>query len=251
MRTYGLIGYPLDHSFSKHHFTQKFANEGIDDTIYKNYPLGDLSELRSLIESEINLCGLNVTIPHKTKILHLLDEIDPLAELIGAVNTVRIERADGDPAKFVLTGYNTDVYGFRESLTPLLNSQHQEALILGTGGSSLEVKHVLNEMDIRFIQVSRKPQGDLQISYEGLDSLRVEQAKLIINTTPVGMYPEVDACPNISYEGITADHLVYDLIYNPEETILLKKSKTSGATTVNGMKMLELQAEKSWEIWNQ
>jgi len=250
MKSFGLVGYPLDHSFSEHYFLEKFTKEGIHDAIYQNYPLENLQGLRELIEFEPNLVGLNITIPYKTEILPLLDLIDPTAEQIGAVNTVKIERDEDDPYASVLTGYNSDVHGFMESLKPLLGSQHKEALVLGTGGASLAVVHVLKELGIRFLLMAREPKNEFEMSYDFLDEAMVHQSKLIINTTPVGMFPEVDAIPNIPIEGITPDHLVYDLIYNPEETLLLKKSKAQGATIKNGLEMLELQAEKSWEIWN-
>ena len=250
MRIFGLIGYPLEHSFSEQYFLDKFSMEGIGDATYQNFPLEHLEELRDLLEFETSLIGLNVTIPYKTKILSLLDTIDPIAKRIGAVNTIRIERDDDDSSSYTLTGYNSDVHGFRESLKPLLGKQHTEALVLGTGGASLAVIYVLQELGIRFTQLSRDPQSEYQLSYDLIDEHVVSQTKLIINTTPVGMYPDTDAVPEIPLEGITYDHLVYDLIYNPEETLLLKKSKAEGATTKNGLEMLELQADKSWEIWN-
>ena len=250
MRAFGLIGHPLEHSFSEQYFLDKFSREGINDAVYQNYPLESLEGLRDLIEFETNLLGLNVTIPYKTEILPLLDSIDPAAERIGAVNTVKIEREEGDPHVYELTGYNSDVHGFRESLKPLLGEQHTEALVLGTGGASLAVIHVLKELGIRFLQLSRNPKSELEISYDLVDEGIIEMSKLIINTTPVGMYPDLDNCPDIPIQGITTDHLVYDLIYNPEETALLRKSKAKGATIKNGQEMLELQAERSWEMWH-
>ena len=250
MRAFGLIGHPLEHSFSEQYFLDKFSREGINDAVYQNYPLESLEGLRDLIGFESNLLGLNVTIPYKTEILPLLDSIDPAAERIGAVNTVKIEREEEDPSSFTLNGYNSDTHGFRESLKPLLGEQHTKALVLGTGGASLAVIHVLKELGIRFLQLSRTPKSELEMSYDLVDEGIIEMSKLIINTTPVGMYPDLDNCPDIPIQGITADHLVYDLIYNPEETVLLKKSKAKGATIKNGQEMLELQAERSWEIWN-
>ena len=251
MISLGLIGYPLEHSFSEHHFLEKFTNEGIDDAIYQNYPLESLDGLRDLIEREPDLVGLNVTIPYKTQVLPLLDAIDPIAEKIGAVNTINIIRDEDDPTDYTLTGFNTDVHGFRESLKPLLSDQHKEAIVLGTGGASLAVTHVLKELGIPFMQLSRDPKSELEMSYDFMDKGIVEMSKLIINTTPVGMYPDVAEAPEIPYDGITAEHLVYDLIYNPEETQLLQRSLKKGAATKNGQEMLELQAEASWEIWNQ
>jgi len=250
LRAFGLIGHPLEHSFSEQYFLDKFSREGINDAVYQNYPLESLEGLRDLIGFESNLLGLNVTIPYKTEILPLLDSIDPAAERIGAVNTVKIEREEEDPSSFTLNGYNSDTHGFRESLKPLLGEQHTKALVLGTGGASLAVIHVLKELGIRFLQLSRTPKSELEMSYDLVDEGIIEMSKLIINTTPVGMYPDLDNCPDIPIQGITADHLVYDLIYNPEETVLLKKSKAKGATIKNGQEMLELQAERSWEIWN-
>ena len=250
MRTFGLIGYPLDHSFSEEYFLDKFSKEAIDDAIYQNYPLESIDELRDLIEFEPDLVGLNITIPYKTAVLPLLDAIDPMAKSIGAVNTIKIERDEEDPSEYTLTGYNTDAHGFKESLSPLLEENHKEAIVFGTGGASLAVTHVLKELGIPFLQLSRDPQSELQMSYDFIEPAIIEISKLLINTTPVGMYPNVDEAPKIPFEGITSDHLVYDLIYNPEETLLLKESKARGAQTKNGQQMLELQAEKSWEIWN-
>lgn len=250
MKTFGLIGFPLDHSFSEHYFLEKFARIGIDDTIYQNFPLEHLDGLRELIEFEPHLKGLNVTIPHKKGVLPLLDAVDPIAEQIGAVNTINIIRDEDDPTDYTLTGYNTDAHGFKESLTPLLGEQHKEAIVLGTGGAALAVTHVLKELGIPFLQLSRNPKSELEMSYDFIDRGIMEMSKLIVNTTPVGMFPDVDACPALSLDGITSEHLVYDLIYNPEETLLLKKCKSSGAATKNGQEMLELQAEKSWTIWN-
>jgi shikimate dehydrogenase len=251
MKSLGLIGYPLEHSFSEHHFLEKFTNEGINDAIYQNYPLESLDGLRDLIEREPDLLGLNVTIPYKTQVLPLLDAIDPIAEKIGAVNTINIIRDEDDPTDYTLTGFNTDAHGFKESLTPLLGEQHKEAIVLGTGGAALAVTYVLKELGIPFLQLSRNPKSELEMSYDFIDRGIVEMSKLIVNTTPVGMFPELDACPALPLDGITTEHLVYDLIYNPKETLLLKKCKSSGAATKNGQKMLELQAEKSWTIWNQ
>ena len=199
-----------------------------------------------MIEEKEDLIGLNVTIPHKEAVMPLLDEIDPEAAEIGAVNTIRIMRSSG---KIHLKGYNSDAYGFRESLLPLLGASHQNALVLGTGGASKAITHVLDQLGISYQYVSRTPAKD-QLHYLDLCYAVIKKHTLIINTTPLGTYPNTSAFPNIPYDLVTSGHILYDLVYNPPETEFLRFGKQKGATVMNGHEMLILQAEKSWEIWN-
>jgi len=246
MKHLGLIGYPLSHSFSVKYFKEKFSREGISEFEYRNYPIPTVQELKPLIEEKEDLIGLNVTIPHKEAVMPLLDEIDPEAAEIGAVNTIWIKRSSG---KIHLKGYNSDAYGFRESLIPLLGASHQNALVLGTGGASKAVTYVLGQLGIAYQYVSRDPAGD-QLHYLDLCYAIIKRHTLIINTTPLGTYPDTSAFPNIPYDLITSDHILYDLVYNPPETEFLRLGKQKGASVMNGHEMLILQAEKSWEIWN-
>lgn len=247
MRLFGLIGYPLTHAFSKDYFLRKFKNEGLRDCWYELFPIGQIDELPGLLTKNPNLEGLNVTIPYKTLVMDYLDTIDGEAYEIGAVNAIKITHA---PSKVSLKGFNTDAYGFQVSLDPLLTENHKHALVLGTGGASKAITHVLKKKGISYQIVSRQP-GPEKITYEDLSKDLVEQAKLIINTTPLGMYPEVDACPPLPYEAIGSQHLFYDLIYNPTTTFFLQKGQKQGAQIKNGLEMLEQQAEKSWEIWQE
>ncbi len=242
MRLFGLIGFPLGHSFSRGFFNEKFLREGIDAR-YENYPLSNAGLVRSLVNENPALAGLNVTIPYKEAILSFLDVTDIEASRIGAVNTIAIS-----PERR-LKGYNTDVYGFKKSLVPLLREQHTKALILGSGGASKAVRFALEELGIEYRLVSRSPSGGHMISYRDLPSL-LSTFMLIINTTPVGMYPAIDACPDLPYELIGPEHLAYDLVYNPEITLFMKKCRERGATVKNGLEMLHLQAEAAWKIWN-
>jgi shikimate dehydrogenase len=246
MRTFGLIGYPLSHSFSKKYFTQKFQDENIEGCRYELFSMEDPNDLPSLIAQEADLRGLNVTIPHKLAVQPFLNELDDAASTIGAVNCISILKKDN---VHYLKGYNTDAYGFEESLKPLLKAQHKMALVLGNGGAAKAVKYVLNKLEIPFIVVARKAADD-SILYSELTAAMLQEYTLIINTTPLGMSPNTDSCPEIPYDLLTADHLAYDLVYNPEETLFLKKAKAQGAATKNGLDMLYLQAERSWEIWN-
>lgn len=245
MRKFGLIGYPLGHSFSATFFNSKFEKEGID-AIYRNFPLEKISEFPSLLEQESDLIGLNVTVPYKQEIIGYLDELSPTAAHIQAVNTVSIVRKG--TTRF-LKGDNTDVTGFRSSLEKHLKAHHKNALILGTGGSSKAIRHVLGQLDITFIQVSRTA-GKGRITYGDVDEVLVGNTGLIINTTPLGMYPNVDAFPPIPYEALGPSHLLFDLVYNPETTAFLAKGKAFGAICVNGYEMLINQAMASWQIWN-
>ena len=244
MRTFGLIGYPLSHSFSKLFFTKKFERELIRDTAYELFPIAEIAGLEELLQNP-DLAGLNVTIPYKVAVLPFVGELDPAAADIGAVNCLKIIQSTKGPE---VKGFNTDAYGFEESLKPLLQAHHQQALILGDGGAASAVKYVLNKLGIRYRTVLRKPKPDALL-YADLDQSLLESHTIIINTTPLGTFPNVDDCPNIPYEYLSAKHLAYDLVYNPEETLFLKMVKEKGGTIKNGLEMLELQAERSWEIW--
>ena len=246
MRKFGLIGFPLSHSFSKKHFTEKFQHEQIADCEYELYSIADIINFPVMISQNPNLRGLNVTIPHKVDIIPYLQELDDAASKIGAVNCVSIKDNDG---KQFLKGYNTDAYGFSKSLKPLLKDHHTMALVLGNGGAAKAVKYVLNQLNISFIVVTRKPDVEA-ILYSDLTEEMLQQYTLVINTTPLGMSPNIDTAPEIPYEYFTDKHLAYDLVYNPEETLFLKKAAAKGATTKNGLEMLVLQAEQSWFIWN-
>ena len=258
MKKYGLIGYPLTHSFSKKYFTDKFAKEGYEDREYELYPLQNLSDLPELINDTHDLCGLNVTVPHKIGVMFYLDKIDPAARAIDAVNCIKIVNHQPVEAFFSgelssmkvrLEGYNTDAYAFEESLKPLLKKHHQKALVLGNGGASRSVTFVLNKLDISYKLVSRRAIGK-QLLYKQLTADVMKERLLIINTTPLGTAPNIEGCPEIPYQLLTSKHLLYDLVYNPAETEFLKRGKEKGASIKNGLEMLHLQAEKSWEIWN-
>ena len=246
MRIFGLTGYPLEHSFSEKYFAEKFRNESINDARYLNFPLKDISMLPSLISGTPDLCGLNVTIPHKKAVMAFLDYIDNEASEAGSVNVIRIIRSSG---RITLEGYNTDIYGFRESLSPFAVTAISQALVLGTGGSSASVGFVLARMGIKVVFVSRRPAAG-SVTYSNLNEEVVAQSKLIVNTTPLGMYPDINGKPAIPYQALTSSHILYDLIYNPAETPFLKEGIKRGCRVINGLEMLKLQAEKSWEIWN-
>jgi shikimate dehydrogenase len=245
IKLYGLIGNPLTHSFSEEYFNQKFKSENLYCR-YQLFPIKDVSEFKGLITNHPDLAGLNVTLPFKKQVLNYLDHISAEAKNAGAVNCIRIERKKG---KNILFGYNTDIYGFEQSIKPYLKIWHRKALILGTGGSSTAVALVLKSLGIDYLFVSRQPKFKEQIPYGDLTPKLIEYHHIIINATPVGMFPGIDRFPEIPYHCLTPDHLIYDLIYNPAETMFLKKSKEKGAATINGLKMLHLQADKSWEIW--
>lgn len=246
MKLLGLIGYPLSHSFSVSYFAEKFRKENIVDYEYRNFPLENISDFTGLLKDNPGLTGLNVTIPYKEKIISYLDRLDSIAEKIGAVNTIRFVQ-EGSSGK--LTGYNTDYYGFMNSLTPYLEPRHKSALILGTGGASKAVSYVLEELGIQYCYVSRKPQPG-ELGYNDLCLAMIRKHLLIINTTPLGTYPDISSFPDIPYDLLSPDHILYDLVYNPPETEFLRLGRQKGAKGINGRKMLELQAEKSWEIWN-
>ncbi len=247
MNVYALIGYPLGHSFSKRYFTEKFKQEDLSAThVYELFELPEAEGLPALLTQWPELKGLNVTIPHKKAVLPFLSELDPLAERIGAVNVIKV-LPNGD-----LKGYNSDYWGFRDSLEqwePFQRLQPHKALILGDGGATKAVRVALEDLGIVYKTVSRKDSIEF-INYADLNEGLLSEYQLIINSTPLGTYPNVDACPDLPYEGLTDRNLLYDLVYNPEETLFMKKGAEQGAATHNGYRMLKLQAEKSWEIWN-
>ena len=246
MKTYGLIGFPLSHSFSAGYFKEKFEKEGIEDCEYKNFEISSIELLTPTLLNHPFLCGFNVTIPYKEQIIPYLTSIDPAAKEIGAVNTVKVIRNHG---KIELHGYNTDAFGFKETLKPLLQSHHNKALILGTGGAAKAVEYVLKNIGLDVLYVSRNPSNG-EVAYSDLNDIALQNFPLIVNSTPLGMYPKVDVCPEIPYEFLNSSNLLYDLIYNPNETLFLKKGREKGALTQNGLAMLKLQAEKAWEIFN-
>ncbi len=245
MKKYGLLGYPLGHSFSKNYFNQKFEAEKIDAE-YLNFEIPDIKEIKSVIKENPELNGLNVTIPYKQQVIPYLDDLDDDARLIGAVNVIKFSK--GLFGKVKLKGYNSDIIGFKQSIEPLLKDHHRKALILGTGGASKAVFHGLKQLGIAATFVSRQSK-EYCITYEEITEKIMEQYHVIVNTTPLGMYPNVNACPNIPYELLTSDHLLYDLLYNPDETLFMQKGKERGAVVKNGLEMLLLQAFAAWEIW--
>jgi shikimate dehydrogenase len=247
MRKFGLIGYPLSHSFSQKYFSNKFLKEAITGCCYNNYPLENIHLFRKLVETEKELVGLNVTIPYKEQVIPFLNDIDKDAKDIGAVNTISITRSK---AGIHLKGYNSDVYGFRKPLEEVLKSHHTHALILGTGGASKAVAWVLKTLNIKYSFVSRNPVSANDYSYTNLTADIVNAHSIIINTSPIGMSPDIQKMPDIPYTGISDKHILYDLVYNPEMTLFLQKGAEKKAILISGLPMLYLQAEKSWEIWN-
>jgi shikimate dehydrogenase len=242
MRRFGLLGYPLSHSFSQKYFTEKFARLGLADCVYENFSLPDIEALSVILKEKTDLCGFNITIPYKKQVLSFLDEVSPVVAAIGACNCVQIKAGK-------LTGYNTDVVGFEQSLKPFLLPHHTKALVLGTGGASAAVEYVLRKLGIGVQYVSRMASAH-SIAYEQVDEKILATHHLLINTTPLGMYPNITECPDLPYRFITSQHHLYDLIYNPAETQFLSNGKSQGATVQNGQEMLILQAEESWRIWN-
>ncbi|MFO7613241.1 MAG: shikimate dehydrogenase [Bacteroidales bacterium] len=245
MRTYGIIGTPLSHSLSKSYFEKKFREENLEDCRYENYPLHDISELPGLIKRESTLCGLNVTVPYKEPVLRYVDRLNPLAAEIGAVNVLKINRMKGE---VMVEGHNTDMPAFRDTLQPLLKRHHQRALVLGAGGASRAVGFALKTLGINYSIVSRSPKAN-QLSYSMLDKSVIRNHPLIINTSPVGMFPDTVSFPEIPYDAVTGDHFLYDLVYNPQETVFLSKGAARGAMVKNGLEMLYRQAELGWEMW--
>ena len=246
MKKFGLIGFPLTHSFSQKYFTNKFEQEGINDAQYHLLSLADINDFPQILE-DTAFRGINVTIPHKIAVLPFLDEIDQDAKGVGAVNCIKVVQ-DGNTKKLI--GYNTDAYGFQNSIAPLLEAHHQQALILGNGGAAKAVKYVFEKLGINYKVVSRTAQQGM-FTYEDLTQEVLNAYHIIVNTSPLGTYPNVEEFPNIPYQFVTNKHILYDLVYNPAETAFLAKGKANGAKTKNGYEMLELQAIKSWEIWNE
>ncbi len=247
MRRFGLIGFPLEHSFSKKYFAQKFENEGVGDCLYELFPLKNISDLPDLLSHKYDLVGLNVTIPYKESVIPLLDSLDETAARVGAVNTIRIENGR-------LIGFNTDVFGFEKSLLDFIEKSGQkpagvQALVLGSGGASKAVIFVLKRLKISFQLVSRSTKKG-HLTYQEINEEILHSHHLIINTTPLGMYPQVETCPALPYRAILAGQLFYDLVYNPGKSLFLAKAEDRGAHICNGLPMLHLQAEKAWEIWN-
>lgn len=247
MKQFGLIGFPLSHSFSKKYYLEKFEREGIDDVGYDLYPIERVDELPALLEAHPALAGINVTIPHKIGVMAYLDHVSDEAQAIQAVNCITIDRSGG--GKPVLAGHNTDVHGFEASLKPLLQPHHTHALLLGNGGAAKAVRYALERLGIEHTIVSRRP-GAGQLAYADLNEDTMASHTLIINSTPLGTYPQVADCPDIPYGMLTDRHLLYDLVYNPEVTEFLRRGLAQGAAIKNGMEMLVLQAERNWEIWN-
>lgn len=245
MNKYGLIGFPLTHSFSKKFFTEKFKRESIS-AAYENFEIEKISRLTEIVEAETDLAGLNVTIPYKEQVIPFLDELDRAAEKVGAVNTIKITRK---AQKIHLKGFNTDTWGFEISLKPLLREYHTKALILGTGGASKAIKFVLDKLNIEYISASIEELKNREIRYKDIDRKMMSDRLLVINATPLGTYPKTDTFPPIPYEYISDEHLLFDLVYNPEMTEFLKKGRERGAIVKNGLEMLQQQALKSYEIW--
>ncbi len=245
-RVFGLIGYPLSHSFSKKFFTEKFAKEGISSCQYELFPIENIGLLTSLLAQNPHLCGINVTIPYKVSVIPYLNELDEAAASIGAVNCITVQQ---QKEGFFLKGHNTDAYGFEASLRPFLKPHHQKALIFGNGGAAKAVKYVLHKLGISFLSVVRSPTPDT-ILYEQVTAALLAEHTLLINTTPLGMSPNIATSPPIPYQYLSNEHLSYDLVYNPEETQFLQLTAAQGGTVKNGLEMLVLQAERSWEIWN-
>ena len=276
MTAYGLIGYPLGHSFSRKFFTEKFEKEGIDAQ-YLNFEIPSIEEFPEIIKNNPELRGLNVTIPYKQQVMQYLDEISEEAKAIGAVNVVRIERPSPQPSPIMgretmrnagnkpdglpikgdmseglrgsLIGYNSDVIGFVESIRPLLKAHHKKALILGTGGASKAIRYGLEKkLGMKTLFVSRNAREGM-ITYEEVTAEVLKEYEVIVNCSPVGMYPHVDECPALPYEAMNENNLLYDLVYNPLETLFMKKGAEQGATVKNGLEMLHLQAIASWKFW--
>lgn len=243
----GLIGKGISHSFSKSYFENTIFKDLTSSNSYSNFDLNDISEFPNVIKNN-SLAGLNVTKPYKESVIQFLDELDDIAKSIGAVNCIKISTRN---SKLFLKGFNTDYFGFSQSIKPFLEPIHSKALILGTGGASKAVEYALKNIGVEtyFVTSSEKKSSN-QFHYSELNEHFMNAFKLIINCTPLGLYPKIEECPNIPYEFISSEHLLYDLIYNPEETLFLKKGKEKGAVTINGLNMLKLQADKAWEIWN-
>ena len=242
-RVFGLIGYPLHHSFSEKYFSEKFSKENISDCRYELFPIKSIDELKQLIRSLPALKGLNVTIPYKQQVIRYLTDTSEIPEGIRACNCIKIEDKQ-------LIGFNTDHIGFEKSITPLLKPHHKKALILGTGGAAESVAYVLKKSGIPYSFVSRSPQYASILTYREINAKKLKDYTIIINTSPLGMYPDIDNCPDIPYSALSEKHLLYDLIYNPAKTLFLANGEKQGAVIKNGEEMLAIQAEESWNIWN-
>ena len=244
MRNYGLIGKDISYSFSQNYFSIKFKDEDITDAKYQNFDIQNINKFKENILTTKGLSGLNVTIPYKESIIPFLDALDKKAKKIGAVNTIKFTK------KGRLKGYNTDIYGFKKSIKPHIKKHHKKALILGTGGASKAIAYVLKQLNIQFHFVSRQQSKAVSYTYDTLTETIINDHQIIINCSPVGTFPNVNEAPNIPYGGLSKKHVLFDLIYNPSQTVFLKHGKNRGATTINGYDMLVFQAEKSWKIWN-
>ncbi|MEZ4838034.1 shikimate dehydrogenase [Flavobacterium sp.] len=242
-KRFGLIGKNISYSFSKKYFTEKFEKEKLEKCSYENFDLQTISQFPKIYRENKDLKGLNVTIPYKEKIIPYLDQLDKNASKIGAVNCIKLTK------KGKLKGYNTDYFGFKKSIQPLLQPHHQKALILGTGGASKAIAFALNKLGILYTFVSRSRKEDA-LDYKYINATTFDNYQIIINCTPLGTHPNLAECPPLPYEFFTSEHLAFDLIYNPEESEFLKRAKTNNAVTKNGYQMLVLQAEKGWKIWN-
>lgn len=243
IKRYGLIGKNIEYSFSRGYFKKKFETENLQDCIYTNFDLNQIKELKNVLSLK-NIFGLNVTTPYKREVIHYLDRLSPAAEKVNAVNTIKFHK-DG-----TTSGHNTDVYGFEKSLLEIINKLPKKALILGTGGASSAVAYVMKKLKIEFSYISRRGGKNTTI-YSDVDEITINEHELIINASPVGTFPNIDKTPDLPYQFLTKNHILYDLIYNPTETRFLREGKTRGSKILNGQKMLEYQAEKSWEIWNE
>lgn len=243
-KIFGLLGKNISYSFSRGYFSEKFKNLNLKKHEYMNFDIQNIQEFSSIIKETENLKGMNVTIPYKEEIIPFLNKLDKTAKKIGAVNTIKFTKRGN------LKGYNSDVVGFENSILPLLKKHHKKALILGTGGASKAIAYALKRNSIKYKFVSRNPEKKKEISYQSLTQEIIEEFTIIINSTPLGTSPDIELCPNIPYQFINKNHLLYDLIYNPEVSTFLSKGNKNGAITKNGLEMLELQAEESWRIWN-
>ena len=248
MKKFGLFCNSVEHSYSKKFFTEKFQREGRTDCEYENFETDNIYDLKKIVRDNPELMGLNVTLPFKQDVIPMLDNLDDISQKIGAVNTIKIIRHD--QTKFELHGYNTDAWGFELAIRPILRPHHRRALILGTGGSAKAVSYVFRKLNIEHFFVTRED-SRFHYTYADLNNNTMKAFQIIVNTTPLGMFPNVNELPNIPYEFLTHKNLCFDLIYNPAQTKFLEKSKDSGAFIHNGFRMLRLQAEKSWEIWNE
>jgi shikimate dehydrogenase len=243
-KVYGIIGKRLSHSFSRSYFEKKFSGLGIADAVYLNFEIPAITEFPKVLSNHPDLLGLNVTNPYKEEVIPFLNELSEEAREIGAVNCIKITAGKAK-------GYNTDVYGFSQSIKPFLDTSHERVLVLGSGGAAKAVAYALRKIGVEvFFVSSSEKRGGNSFSYPELNEIIFRSFKLVVNATPLGMFPDVDSCPPIPYQFIGAEHLCYDLVYNPAETMFLKKCREQGARTMNGYSMLQLQAEKSWEIWS-